>query len=355
MFIYCLQEILNKLPKRIKNDIYFQNLKSIVLNELCSVDVNMLCDIGVAQKIYEELDVELLNYTYPINDALVYALYSLDGIIVEFGVRKEKDAYLVQLTKVEKGKETKTILVKYKDKSLIETIESERDLGYYKNYDIEIYCYDNLYKELEDVDIEAIKDSLFAQQFCLAEDIARSIRKHFQDFAFQVSNIGTSLKMMRSDADLSQENLFLFREPFYLRDFKNYMCQEYAKFSVADGKKVYDMSLINDLVCIDRIDLILFNLVNLIGEDSYVIISDNIFRNLSLVLSGYAANAINTSGVIMKKSELGFIMYSVNITSNNVSSVRKELTLEEAREIYDANPLNSLVEGLNDFFDVRNR
>lgn len=354
MLDICLLEVLKKLPKEVKEDAYFEELKNIVLKDVFSDNVNLLCSIGVCQEIYEQLDS--LEYVYPLKDeALVYFLYELDGVIVEFGVKKEKNDYVVQLKHLNGQKRTKTILVKREDCSLIETIDSRVINGYYLSYDMEIYCYNIDYSGFLDIDVESLKDELFAHEFGIPSNMARNIRNNFNKFNIQVSNLRTSLKMLQRDSNLTEKELFLFREPFYLINMKEYMIEEYAKYIIEDGKKVYDLSAIDTLPCIGRLDSILDYLIKKIGDYSEIVISNNLFHNLTLVLSGYMADAINSRGIIIKKCEAGFILYLVYIEHDNVALEEKNISYEEAKEIFEKNPLNSEVPGLSTFFDIRDR
>lgn len=354
MLEFYFFEVLKKLPEKVKKDAYFENLKSIVLNDVFSDRVNLLASIGVCKEIYEKLDS--VECVYPLNDeTLVYFIYELDGVIIEFGVIKEKNGYSVQLTKMNKQRRTKTILIKHRTYSLIETIDSEVIDGYFSNYDMNIYCYNSNYTDIIDVDIELLKDKLFAHEFCIPEAMARNVRNHFDDFKIQISNIRTAINMLRSDSKLSEKDYFLFREPFYLGNMKEYMKEEYAKYRLEEGKKIYDLEMIDSLPCIDRLDIVLDDLIKQIGDASEVIISNSLFHNLTLVLSGFMADALNTRGIIIKKCEVGFILYLVYIEYNKVVLDGKAISQEEAQEIFEQNPLNIEVEGLSNFFDIRNR
>ncbi len=353
MLEVCLLEVFKKLPKKVKKDAYFKKLKSIVLNDVFNGNVNILCSIGVCKEIYGEL--AQYEYLYPLNDeAMVYFLYELDGNIVEFGVKKEVDGYSVQLNKMNGSRRTKTILVKHKGNSLIETVDSGVINGYCNKFDMEIYCYNLDYTDTIDIDIEAFKDELFSKQFGVPLNMVRNIRNNFDKFFVQVSEMEAAIYMMNKDVELSEKDLFYFREPFYLIDMKEYMKLEYAKYRVEDGKKIYDVERINELACIDRIDWILDYLLQYIGGDSEVVISNNLFKNLVLVLSGYMANAINTKGVIIKKCDVGFVLYWVHIVKDKVLIDEKEISEAEAKEIFEKNPLNAEVAGLSNFFEVRN-
>lgn len=345
-----LIEILGMLPRIVKKDSYFEELKDIVLKDLGS-GVFLLSKIGISDNIYASVSMDIQNQAFSLTDGvLFYILYGVNGMVVEFGVKKEEDKYLVHLEKIENGISTKTILVKKGGSSIIETVVSERNNGYFARYDVDVYCYDREYTKDLEVDKEILKDELFSQEFGIPLVYSRSLRNNFLRYSKAISTIRTVLKIRERDNNLSEEEKCLFRPPFIVRDFRTFIYQENERLGVNLGKKYQSLDGVDSLPCIDRLDNIIDSFAFQLGEDSEIVISDNLFQNLVLVASGYFTESLDTSGTVIRKNGNGFDLYYVGITKEGVTMFSKVISQEMAILMFQKNPLNEIMPNLGEFF-----
>lgn len=94
----------------------------------------------------------------------------------------------------------------------------------------------------------------------------------------------------------------------------------------------------------------------MIGCDGEVIMSDNLYQNLVGLLMKLDAEVLSTNGFIVKKNQVGYILYYVYLALDEVRVIPKEITEREAHEIFLRSPLNEKVEGLKEFLgSSRNR
>ncbi len=164
--------------------------------------------------------------------------------------------------------------------------------------------------------------------------------------------------MANKNTDLKEIDLLHFSSPFQLTNFKEFLNIEYQKTSMVVLKNLIGIEYSNiNYECLNRIDIILPNLINAIGIDGQVIISQNIIDNLTPVLTGEEADSFNLKGLIIKRTNNEFIMYWTEITRDTINIVQKRLQDNEIQAIYIANPQNKYVEGLSEFFyqNKRNR
>lgn len=352
MPIECLEEIIKLLPKEITDDDYFKRLKDIVFGDLKNFVVKLFSSVGIKREIYNLLlDYQEFNL-YPLDDEiLLYMLYSVNGVITEFGIRKDGEIYLVQLEKIDGTKVSKTILVKNGEFATIEIMSFLKNLGYVTDFNLDIVCYKGNYNVPFEVNIEEKKDELFCKEFYLPNKMS-FLRKNFQDNSKAISVFSTEGKMILSDENLRESERFLFSSPFIVDNLKDFMIMQFQNERLFSNKKFLYNGGSKDLVCLNRLDVVLHHLLNMLGSGSEIIMTDNLFQNLALVASGNVANALNTKGYIIKKSNDGYILYSVNITISEIIFMPHLLSDMEVYDIFRKNPLNEEVEGLKDFLEI---
>ena len=80
--------------------------------------------------------------------------------------------------------------------------------------------------------------------------------------------------------------------------------------------------------------------------------ADNLFTNFLPILLGEDASGFDTKGIIVEKMGEDYFLYQVHFTTDKISFVKNMITLEQAQELFLANPLNENVKGLKEFFGI---
>lgn len=347
----CLEEIIRLLPKEITDDDYFRRLKDIVFGDLDN-SIKLFSSVGIIREVFNLLSNFQECDLYPlVGENLLYMLYSVDGVITEFGIRKNGDIYLVQLEKIVNSNVSKTILIKSRDVAIVEIMSFFKKLGYVTDFDLDIICYKGNYDVPFKMNVEEIKNELFCKEFYLPSKMF-FLRKDFQDNSKAISVFSTEGKMLESDENLRESEKFLFSSPFVIDNLKDFMITQFQSERLFAYKKFLYNGGSKELVCLDRLDVVLHHLLNMLGSGSEIVMSDNLYQNLALVASGNVANALNTKGYIIKKTSDGYVMYGVNLTISEIIFMPHLLSQAEVYDIFKKNPLNEEVEDLSDFLEI---
>lgn len=155
--------------------------------------------------------------------------------------------------------------------------------------------------------------------------------------------------MRDRNSKLNYEDYFLFMPPFTLPTLKSYILK---MFKEATQKKVGENITGNFLPCLYRIDSIRNKLVELIGIDGEVVMSDVIYQNLIPSLAGYEAEGYDIKGYIIKASDDKYFLYDIIIKTTEITAFGREITHEEAINLYNMNSQNKDIYGLEEFFGV---
>lgn len=202
--------------------------------------------------------------------------------------------------------------------------------------------------------IEEEKDEIFSRKFCVPLALARVFRKKFKNHWKKISRLYSKTEMEREDDALEDEGRFLFSKPFLLRDLKEVIIKDSQDKIIRELQELgYDVEGYSyGVECPQRLDTVIKNLVQDIGLESEVVISDNIMQNFYFVLENIVGEDILTKGMIIKKDGDRFILYMVQIENDYVSVIPQVIDEKLKYSLFNRSVKNKDVEGLKEFLGI---
>lgn len=146
----------------------------------------------------------------------------------------------------------------------------------------------------------------------------------------------------------------MFSKPFLLRDLKEVIIKESQENIIRELQDLgYDVKNYSyGVECPQRLDTVIRNLIQYIGLDAEVVVSDNIMQNFYFVLENIVGDAILTKGMIIKKEGDKFILYMVQIENDYVSVIPQVIDEKMKNSLFNRSVKNKEVEGLKEFLGI---
>ncbi len=357
MFREILEYLLDEVPLILRDDKFFQEFKDRLLDEVNDKEVILLSKIGVRDDLFQGLVDDIRKYCYSLDNEIILNLdYKVHDTSYNLGIREDRDNMGVFYEVEDDNILKRIILVKHVSFSRLENLVVKSKQGYYDECSIDVTYYTPEYEVIKNIDTEEIKDEIFSLEFMISKSLARFFRLNFKKYSRQISNISAVNKMEARDRALSEEQIFLFRKPFKLEAFKEFLIDELLNETKELEYSLSRKELVLEFQGLDIINNVISNLIQMIGCDGEVIMSDNLYQNLVGLLMKLDAEVLSTNGFIVKKNQVGYILYYVYLALDEVRVIPKEITEREAHEIFLRSPLNEKVEGLKEFLgSSRNR
>lgn len=338
--------VYNYLPKEVVSDENYTGLWNDVIARITSSSFTV-GSIGLREDIY---DVVVRVYPEIANSLMPRTDKTIKFMIVSGGAITFDLDYNMNLLIQDTGFNKET-LIEYSMGRLVRTSTATDDEGYYIDFSCDIKYFD---EEEQDPDLlEEEKDDIFSQKFCIPMAVARLFRTNFKRFGKEITRMQAKTNMIAEDNDLSDEEKFLFSKPFLLKDLRDVIIYESKRkiieelrelgFDVADEYGVQKPNAINAIVQ---------NLVNQIGGDSEVVISDNIFQHFAFILDNVISNEVLTIGMIIKKENGTFTLYLAQIENDTISLMPQVLGEKDIEVLFNKSSKNVDVEGLKEFFGL---
>lgn len=345
-----LEKIFDLLPLDVTEDLYFQRLIAIVVDNLKDAS-QLISKIQVNEEIYENMDNKDLVSKQEGN-TLVNILYRLKDSICSFAVKQGKESYYIYFEVKSFDKMARTILIKTPYGIVVETKESLKVNGFYKSYDSNLYYYDNNYKEIKSDTSEAL-NKLFSDEFGIPLKSAENMRRRFPLYANYLSYSASEQRMKKRDNSLNDIDFLYFRSPWLVSDVREFIEEEYNNDKQTTVKKYLNQdSNRTSLKNMVGIEQIIEWIQNNLRSDSEFVISNNIYQNLIPVMVGEDAGGFNTRGIIVEKAYDDYYIYEVHFITNRISFRKRLISMEEAQKLFFSNSLNSNVDGLSQFFGI---
>lgn len=343
------------LPENIVNDTVFNGLWNDVLGEVKDASF-MVGTVGLRADIYNRVIEDYPQFVKSLsvkNDKML-SFMIVSGRAITFKIYNSEDFLDISIQENDYNKESNTIYVRHFGLGRIELNSSKLDdEGYFVDYTCDIKYIDEEGNEVIVDGVEEEKDEIFAQKFHVPMVMARVFRTNFKRFSKEISRMKAKTEMVSCDEDMSDEEKYLFSKPFLLKDIKELIISDTQKRIYEDlqelGIDAPDTYMVQKP---QAIDAIVQNLVNQIGGESEVVISDNIIQNFYFVLENVVSNEILTNGMIIKKINGEFILYLVQIENDSVSLIPQVLGEEQREMLFNKSAKNMEVEGLREFLEL---
>lgn len=363
-----IELVLSYLPDEIYNSPLFMELKERCL--IVHEDSTLMGSIFICRELYEEIisdHPELSSIIKPSDKKMLRIVYFRENIIT-LDIFGNQDNYNIVIREVLNNAEKKDSIECFGGMKTVRSIIERHKKGYCIDFHEEMKCYDeddNLIphddKETEcfdeegrlvSLDYESMLDDDFVDRFKVPIAMARILRTNFQKFQDKINRVCTIEKQESYEIDLDVE-LLDFTGPYSVENFKdsyiNYnMQQTFANLQEAgydDPEDAFNYKYSN----LELIDTIGRNLLEQIGPGD-IVISSNITDMFDSVVTEFEPAIIYTKGIIIKKSDNGFIMYYAHIENESVILIPKEITTDEAKELYTRGMHNENDDALKEFF-----
>lgn len=343
------------LPENVIDDIVFNGLWNDILEEVKDASF-MVGTVGLRADIYNRVieDYPQFVKSLSIKNDKMLSFMIVSGRAITFKIYNSEDFLDISIQENDYNKESNTIYVRHFGLGRIEFNSSKLDdEGYFVDYTCDIKYIDEEGNEVIVDGVEEEKDEIFAQKFHVPMVMARVFRTNFKRFSKEISRMKAKTEMVSCDEDMSDEEKYLFSKPFLFKDLKELIISDTQKRIYEDlqelGIEAPDTYMVQKP---QAIDAIVQNLVNQIGGESEVVISDNIIQNFYFVLENVVSNEILTNGMIIKKINGEFILYLVQIENDRVSLIPQVLGDEQREMLFNKSAKNMEVEGLREFLEL---
>jgi len=286
-------------------------------------------------------------------NVLMHFMFRVGEVVYSLGIKELDGTYFVYFEEMHKNRSVSTVLVKNLVGVAVTTKDITKENGYYKNYQANVYYYDNDYKQIK-VDVSSVLDQMFKDEFGLYSIlVARAMRMNFQKYADILSIIAAETKMEKRDRKLEEKDFLYFRSPWLVSDIQDFINDEYNRDKKKVIKKYFNQESTDGyLRHWNNIREVISWIKEIMNNDSEIIVSNNIYQNLIPLLVGDEAPGVNTKGIIIEKLKDNYICYRVHFMTGRIIFDKSEISKENIQELYYSNPLNENVEGLESFFGI---
>ena len=338
-----IEAVFDYLPSTLLDDLYFKQIMDIIIRDFRKLKASLVYNVA------SSLDIPGCQES----SALLQFVYHYDDNICSLGIKKEDDDSYCVFFEVESSfMHSNTVLVKNQSCSSVREVSYKLCLGFMSDYELSCSFYDSDYNQLHDIDLETIKDKLFSKDFGIPSFWARFMRSNFNNYSEKLSMSFTERRMKERDSDLAEKDIFYFTSPFVVAEMKRYFIDKSNSENRNIIRDILNISSPDvELPCLNRLDRIISQLNDILGLESLIVMSDNLYQNIKRVISGLEADAFDTRGIIIKKDGKTFEIYSVHIMSDKIDFDVKTLSSTEVEIVMQMNNNNLLVPELKEFFE----
>ncbi len=351
--------LLNKLNLNIKNNPSYK----AVLSKFFELTNNKMYNyrIDVCKEIYKETkNLSKRIYKIDFDDMLINIEYEdiNSSKIVEFSIMKENEEdYIVMLMEETGEKISNDTLAEVKftpDQTIWKIGKSKTNgEGFYFDYKREIIKYDKNNKLINgSFDNELDED--FSKFFNVPIQDSRKYRLNYKQYV-EYLNKCKKLGCMKALDKLYCSKEIIFGEVFEYNDLTNYFVDiedELDDMEIDDETELEEEIEKRQAESIRRNELIKDNFKKSIGINGKFTMSKNLIINIETFIQS-RDNTLFTKGFIIKKLDNKFKLYYVTITNEKITNINKEITLEEAQEMFYSHEFNKNIYGLTEFFEIK--
>ncbi len=345
MILEYFADIIEFLPSEVTDNLYFKQIITALENDLkgkvadnnISINVNREMFIKITT-IYPELSNALTLTNNPNN--ILYLLFLTNEGLISLKLEKTNDEYNLVTNVINYGNTKKIKLSIGKTKMRLEIIEDVERNQVLVSYKHNIKYYDLNYNQLN-IDTEKEVDEIFAEKFGIPLNKARYYRLNFKD------NIDYLNKSMIISFTRYLELHFddmVFHGPLNINDLEKYI------YYLCDREVGIKHNKIEDYTNTNKLQETINNLKAYIGDSEEIIISDNLYQNLSFYLMGFTNNILYISGKIIKKLNGIYYLYYIHIENNQVLGMTGKLSENNIDAIIDKNLTSNDLENISTFF-----
>ena len=350
MFKEVFESVYEQLPEEITNNRVFEEILKTIMGQIpenLSLDKILLC---VSPEIFrelgnfysEEIEEVIISESEESLFNITYIRYSVQIIK---NLKKDELGYkLKTYINFSNNTSKKIILTMREQRNKVEVINENKDNEIYNDFHYDVFYYDDNGKNINGIDTERVKDEYFSEEFYVPVKEARKYRLNFKQYKNFLSR--NRFQMINK---IFEERLVdnLFRPPFKIEDLEKFIREEMEReISLAITSEP------NEYILTGVLDQIIANLKNIIGKSDGVVISENLYQNLSFYLLGLTSNMLYNQGLLIKKEEGNYTLYQLHLNNNGIIGIPTPLKKEDLKFILNSNPLNLEVSGLQEFFGI---
>lgn len=217
---------------------------------------------------------------------------------------------------------------------------------YLQDFIVDVVAYDKNHKVTMKEECLDRRLSIFQGYFSVSYEDAKKYIDKFRENKKFLNNSKMIAEMGIMD-DMFSLDYCKFVSPLRMCDFKERLVADinvYLENGYDETFKEIDV----------RINNIYNNLVRLLNEDCEYVFSFNLILNIIHYVM-LDSDVLYTNGIIVKKSNVEYIIYNVNFSNEDVMVIPSQATLEYAQSLYFSAESNSEVTGLAEFFGFGNR
>jgi len=326
--IELLKKLYDILPPELNTDKFLKQFWES-LYENSNEKSFFIGKIFLRPDLFQKLDEPLKNdnqFLVRNDDVLMgYMIYGVKTVL--FTIKFKNNVYHFEIKVLIDDKMLIINAIKNRFMTRIETVIVKENNGCYDLFDCDIRYFDSEYKETtkEIPDIEREKDMIFAAQFAIPFNLARFFRVNYKDYKKELNANLTSYLMEMANKLNNPRDYLEFSSPFDLNYFEN---------------------IENN----NAISYIKNNLLTQIGYGT-VVVSRILFDDLSsLIEDRVTITGLITQGYILKKEHKIFTLYFITINKGTLTIIKNEIKDSDAALLFNSNPSNLEVEGLENFF-----
>lgn len=322
-----IENILELLPKELLYDDFVDHIIEKIINHFQNPKTKLLSQFTVSESIYNSL-ANKNNLMISKNDTILSFSYQCNDEVISIGIKKCSNHFAVYFESQELEDDIKILLIKSASGSVIQTKKTKKQGGIISNYEIELYYYNSEYRLIK-TDIEPAKDKLFSDEFKIPLSLSRYMRRNFSKYRVMLSQMQAEVKMQAKEAKMAKEEFFLFKGPTTINDLKSFIVETYLEKNNLSPKYL------------DRIDFIILKLSEIIESTAQIIIGSNILINLIPSITGIDAAGYHMNGYIVQKEQDNFILYELQIKTDNITYAKKVISIEELQLLLSLNSANN--------------
>ena len=334
-----INDIFSLIPSEIKDNLCFNELKKQLLD-----NVDEECEILFSEDIIKDLNVmDYSNIGVLKGDCkLLFSLEKEEDLIFTITKSEQYDVNLTICFQDENIFTEDDIRMTIKDgiTFLKHNYNVSTEDEYYLDYKTDYYKYDSKFIRKVILFVDQLKDNDFIEFFSVESERVRDCRLHFKE-NIEYINCSKVKGIMKTIDEAYMENGIVLSS----------VMQSEEIFDKIIHEELEDEIISEDDIVSERLDILENMLRAYIGYDGEFVFSYNLLFNIRTYLRNMIP-FLSTNGIILRKLGNEFTIFQVYFAHENLIVISKDISKEEARNLYESYYDNETTPGLKEFFEI---
>ncbi len=347
--------VLDSLPESLLNEVLFNKFRSEYFSDL--EGAFLVGNISIDEPLFDELigkNILLEDYLNVDHIGRVLRLVFYKNAMHILEVDGCDGRFNIELMYYEANIKKRINISIQPNERLVTYVTEKENQGVIDDYYCEIGYYDEK-GNLIPKDTQDLIDLEFRSRFLVPREKARYLRTNFKEHKDSINASYIKQNAESEEQYLDSSDFSFFEGPFridnFTANFIYYMQYKlYKLFKELDIEEPED-TFNEKFPRIDLLDKLGINLRQQMGSGE-IIMSNNMYEMLYEALEEFSGDTIHTRGLIIRKLDGVFTLYYAQLDNNEIVLMPRELTMEEAQDLFYKNENNQNNPELKSFFGI---